>query len=253
MTPTVPDGPDTELAAAIGFLARNEGLLIEMEHSPAGRAAATIVRAVLARPAAGRDLTDVEDEILATLNSELKVPPRAAARIAQARADQAEGYGSTTSTVEGLLRELDRRAAELLRLRTALARPAVARTDGQTPAVQGYQLDEIRRLQAAGDALADAVDSPDVAIYTRFVEAWRSVRASAVSEPQGFDVGARVWSGASGRHGTVTPGDNTMSRVDGRIWVRFDGDDADTSVKTDILHPVSPKPQAAEPPRFVGR
>lgn len=46
-----PAQPDTELAAAIGFLARNEGLLIEMENSPAGRAAATIVRAVLARPA----------------------------------------------------------------------------------------------------------------------------------------------------------------------------------------------------------
>lgn len=57
--------PDTELAAAIGFLARNEGLLTEMEHSPAGRAAATIVRAVLARPSAGRDLTaqDVRDAL----------------------------------------------------------------------------------------------------------------------------------------------------------------------------------------------
>lgn len=133
-------------------------------------------RVVDARPAAGRDLVDVEDgptavellddnerlgaalvdigiavglprpsatvrwgapEILAriaTINSELKVPPRAAARIAQARADQAEGYGSTTSTVEGLLRELDRRGSELVRLRAALARPAVARTDGQPPA-----------------------------------------------------------------------------------------------------------------------
>lgn len=131
-------------------------------------------RVVDARPAAGRDLTAVEDgptavellddnerlgvalvdigiavglprpsatvrwgapEILArlaTLNSELGVPPRATARIAQARADQAEGYGSTTSTVDGLLRELDRRGGELVRLRAACARPAVARTDGPT-------------------------------------------------------------------------------------------------------------------------
>lgn len=175
MTPPVPDGPDTELAAANDALSYLDAYARSRDHAHSGDARRWVeaVRAVLARPAAGRDLTDAEDgptavelldalegmgaalvdigialglprpsgievwgapEILAriaTLNSELKVPPRATARIAQARADQAEGYGSTTSTVEGLLRELDRRAAELLRLRAALARPAVARTDGQ--------------------------------------------------------------------------------------------------------------------------
>lgn len=153
MTPTVPDGPDTELAAALATALHaadcgcgDYGDPRTDEDDRYIRAAEAALQAVLARPAAGRDLTDVEDEILATLNSELKVPPRAAARIAQARADQAEGYGSTTSTVEGLLRELDRRAAELLRLRTALARPAVARTDGQPPA---DERDEIVRLAVA--------------------------------------------------------------------------------------------------------
>ncbi|MER7433151.1 hypothetical protein ABT341_00325 [Pseudonocardia alni] len=140
--PTVPDGPDTELAAiatelddlhieACSVAIRSEGSLIADAEELRDDVASIRdrLRAVLARPAAGRDLTDVEDG--PTLNSELGVPPRATARIAQARADQAEGYGSTTSTVEGLLRELDRRGSELVRLRTALARPAVARTDGQ--------------------------------------------------------------------------------------------------------------------------
>lgn len=211
MTPPVPDGPDTELAAAEAwfredpkrldfapitewsrhlrtivraYLARPDGApqhLVRgdrVETADGVRATVTgpaprgpngepavnldwdgdtggpayehdLRRVVDARPAAGRDLTGVEDgpsavELLddnerlgariATLNSELKVPPRAAARIAQARADQTEGYGSTTSTVEGLLRELDRRGGELVRLRAACARPAVARTDGQPPA-----------------------------------------------------------------------------------------------------------------------
>jgi hypothetical protein len=180
------DGPNTELAAIVADLddLHTEAASVAMRSEGSVTAAAEEVRddvasirdrlrAVLARPAAGRDLTaqdgptavellDDNERLgvalvdigiavglprpsatvrwgapeilarLATLNSELGVPPRATARIAQARADQAEGYGSTTSTVEGLLRELDRRGGELVRLRAACARPAVARTDGPT-------------------------------------------------------------------------------------------------------------------------
>lgn len=62
-------------------------------------------------------------------------------------------------------------------------------------------------------------------------------------EPQGFDVGARVWSGLSGAHGVVVPDDESLSRVDGRVWVLFDGYDAPTQVRLNTLHPVSPVPQ----------
>lgn len=126
MTPTVPDGPDTELAAAIGFLARNEGLLIEMEHSPAGRAAATIVRAVLARPAAGRDLT-------------------------------AQDVGVALDGVTHLSRQIrDEVAREL----NGIARPAVARTDGQPPAEGLDPLAHVQPGHAADDMLCGDQHGP---------------------------------------------------------------------------------------------
>ena len=181
------DGPDSELAAIVDDLddlhteacsvaMRSEGSLIAATEELRDDVASIRDRlqAVLARPAAGRDLTDVEDG--PTLNSELGVPPRATARIEQARADQAEGYGSTTSVVEGLLRELDRRGGELVRLRAALARSAVARTEGQPDPDPHGRYD-----------VPDAYDHPGWPLVSRIVAIATDTDPTMPDETDGVD------------------------------------------------------------------
>lgn len=211
MTPAVPDGPDTELAAAIGFLARNEGLLIEMEHSPAGRAAATIVRAVLARdvPApAGRDLTaqDVENVIREVVDLRAEQVSweeivrklrcsndRAWGRVYDLHEENfrlrsagrdltAQDVGVALDGVTHLSRQIrDEVAREL----NGIARPAVARTDGQTPAPQEehgpFEVDETIRLEGAILRLRESLADVPAAIATV-----RDVWANGSPEARGF-------------------------------------------------------------------
>jgi hypothetical protein len=114
VAPNVPDGPDTELAEAITNLRRGTDVrLAALEEGQVsvgtGRFLATIVRAVLARPAAGRDLT------------------------AQ---DVQRAYDGTMRW-EPIANYLNR-----------IARPAVARTDGQPPAddAMAERRDHLRTL-----------------------------------------------------------------------------------------------------------
>ena len=187
------DGPDTELAAAIGFLARNEGLLIEMEHSPAGRAAATIVRAVLARPDMG--LLDMDRDGAVEAGVRLAVPPEPGLELqevvalaiggaighleslgypvllgASSSADAvlarpAAGRDLTAQDVEdtqetwtgGTAQEYRQFAADYL---TRIARPAVARTDGQPPAEGLDPLAHVQPGHAADDMLCGDQHGP---------------------------------------------------------------------------------------------
>lgn len=121
-TPTVPDGPDTELAAAIDWMRSDRRRqLVSLVSGPDGdeteRAVATILRAVLDRPAAGRDLTapDVHDAVVAW-------------NVAPGEPDR------------------DQFLADRL---NAVARPAVARTDGQPSA---------DKLVAAARSVVDLMD-----------------------------------------------------------------------------------------------
>lgn len=139
MTPPVPDGPDTELAAATTYF-RLRGLPGYTGRWSANDKlyAARIVRAVLARPAAGRDLTEyramvdfgprwmtvTEDEAAAELRGGRRVESRSVSSWGPVQPDG--------------------------------ARPAVARTDGQPPAdpEDGPWAALVRELKAHADQVA---------------------------------------------------------------------------------------------------
>lgn len=149
MTPTVPDGPDTELAAAEGWFRENpkavDALALVDNAAPYQRHAATIVRAVLARPAAGRDLTvacdfsggPFADCTLAVPRSEL--PGVLVTDVGDSRSAYVciERNGETVYRYAG-----EASAGEWEHCPRVpadahveeVARPAVARTDGQPPA-----------------------------------------------------------------------------------------------------------------------
>lgn len=144
MTPTVPDGPDTEdveraLAAADGGRAGHwpavaAVLAFEVRH----------LRAVLARPAAGRDLTarDVAGAVNAWERGSYK---RAVVEHLNgiARPAGPRVGADAAAELEPVLREEGlTAAADAMR-----ARAAVARTDGQPPA------DEPRRCPMDGEPL----------------------------------------------------------------------------------------------------
>lgn len=180
MTPTVPDGPDTDLDEAIDWFLAYPGELIKMDQGggpsvQGERHAATIVRAVLARPAVARTEPPADDADRWTDLGDIavKIEPAvphlvdAAAPAMRMLLGRVERGQWTADDARDVLLDWPNRAA-----------PA-----GDTAAPPGpwTAVHDLSVVAADGEQMAQAFDEPTALLIVNAVNAYRRRGSSPAS------------------------------------------------------------------------